>query len=181
MFLDTNAINKQICLYPQKILTNHMEIKIRNVQENDLKTICNFPQDEQELYFMFPKADYPLTVEQFENAIKNRFDATVILLNNEIAGFANFYEVKENHYCSIGNVIVSPHFRNHGIASSLITTMEHIGKEKYNISELHLSCFDTNTKGLLLYTKLGYKPYEIEKWINNANQVSALIKLKKLL
>ena len=62
MFLDTNAINKQICLYPQKILINHMEIKIRNVQENDLKTICNFPQDEQELYFMFPKADYPLTV-----------------------------------------------------------------------------------------------------------------------
>ncbi|WP_455639269.1 GNAT family N-acetyltransferase [Parabacteroides sp.] len=158
-----------------------MEIMIRNVEENDLKTICNFPRDEQELYFMFPRANYPLTVEQLEYAIKMRFDASVILLDNEIAGFANFYEVKENHHCSIGNVIVNPHFRNHGVATSLVTSMENIGKEKYNISEIHLSCFDTNTKGLLLYTKLGYKPYEIEKWINKADQVSALIKLKKLL
>lgn len=156
-----------------------MDIKIRNVEENDLKEICNFPQNEQELYFMFPKADYPLTVDQLDDAIKARFDATVILLDNQIAGFANFYEVEENHHCSIGNVIINPHFRNHGVATSLVTAMENIGKEKYHISEIHLSCFDTNTKGLLLYTKLGYKPYEIEKWISKTNQISALIKLKK--
>lgn len=53
--------------------------------------------------------------------------------------------------------------------------MEDIGKKKYNVSELHLSCFDANTSGLLLYTKLGYKPYEIEKYINKENEVSALI------
>ena len=59
--------------------------------------------------------------------------------------------------------------------------MEDIGKKKYNVSELHLSCFDANTSGLLLYTKLGYKPYEIEKYINKENEVSALIELKKVL
>ena len=53
--------------------------------------------------------------------------------------------------------------------------------KKYNVSELHLSCFDANTSGLLLYTKLGYKPYEIEKYINKENEVSALIELKKVL
>ena len=46
-----------------------MDIKIRNVEENDLKEICNFPQNEQELYFMFPKADYPLTVDQLDNIV----------------------------------------------------------------------------------------------------------------
>lgn len=157
------------------------EFTTRNVEENDLKTICSFPQDEQELYFMFPKANYPLTIEQLRNAIKTRFNSTVILLDNNIAGFANFYEIKVNQYCSIGNVITNPCFRNHGVATSLVTTMKNIGKEKYNISEIHLSCFETNTNGLLLYTKLGYKPYEIEKYINKANKISALIKLKKLL
>lgn len=34
-------------------------------------------------------------------------------------------------------------------------------------------------KLLFLYTKLGYIPYEIEKYINN-NQQTALIKLKKI-
>ena len=93
----------------------------------------------------------------------------------------NFYEVRESQYCAIGNVIVSPCFRNRGVGTFLINAMEDIGKKKYNVSELHLSCFDANTSGLLLYTKLGYKPYEIEKYINKENEVSALIELKKVL
>jgi hypothetical protein len=57
--------------------------------------------------------------------------------------------------------------------------MENIGRLKYNIQETHLSCFNTNTLGLLLYNKLGYLPYGIEKRTNKRNEISALIKLKK--
>ena len=153
----------------------------RTVEVSDLKRICQFPKDEEELFFMFPKAEYPLTERQLEFAINSRFDSTVILFNNIIVGFANFYEVRESQYCAIGNVIVSPCFRNRGVGTFLINAMEDIGKKKYNVSELHLSCFDANTSGLLLYTKLGYKPYEIEKYINKENEVSALIELKKVL
>ncbi len=113
---------------------------------------------------MFPKADFPLTINQLKNTIKDRFDSTVVLFNNEVVGFANFYEVRESQYCAIGNVIVSPCFRNRGVGTFLINAMEDIGKKK-----------------LLLYTKLGYKPYEIEKYINKENEVSALIELKKVL
>ena len=130
---------------------------------------------------MFPKADFPLTINQLKNTIKDRFDSTVVLFNNEVVGFANFFEVRESQYCAIGNVIVSPCFRNRGVGTFLINAMEDNGKKKYNVSELHLSCFDANTSGLLLYTKLGYKPYEIEKYINKENEVSALIELKKVL
>ena len=153
----------------------------RTVEVSDLKRICQLPKDEEELFFMFPKADFPLTIDQLKNTIKDRFDSTVVLFNNEVVGFANFYEVRESQYCAIGNVIVSPCFRNRGVGTFLINAMEDIGKKKYNVSELHLSCFDANTSGLLLYTKLGYKPYEIEKYINKENEVSALIELKKVL
>ncbi len=103
----------------------------------------------------------------------------MILLNDDIAGFANFYEVEVNHYCSIGNVIENASYRNMGVGKYLIQTMERTAAEKYNVSELHLSCFNTNTKGILLYSKLGYIPYEFEKWLSPQNESLALIKMKK--
>lgn len=148
---------------------------------SDLEIIYKLPENEQELFFMCPKANYPLTKDQFENIVKDRFDSTVVLLDNEIVGFANFYDVKKGQYCAIGNVIVSSRFRRSGIGTYLITVMENIGKQKYNVSEIHLSCFNENTDGLLLYTKLGYIPYEIEKWIKKDDTPSALIEMKRIL
>lgn len=155
------------------------KIVYRDLITSDIETICKFPQNAQELFFMCPKADYPLTKEQLEYILKDRFDPTVFLSGNEIIGFANFYEVKRSEYCSIGNVIVNPDFRSRGVGTSLIEIMENIGRQKYNIQETHLSCFNTNTFGLLLYNKLGYLPYGIEKRTNKRNEISALIKLKK--
>lgn len=151
----------------------------RELLPSDLETVCKLPQNEQELFFMCPKADYPLTTEQLKDIIKDRFESTVVLLDNEIVGFANFYEAKEKQYCAIGNVIVSSHFRKCGIGTFLLAVMENIGRQKYSVSEMHLSCFNQNLNGLLLYTKLGYIPYKIEKHINKEQEISALIMLKK--
>lgn len=157
--------------------TNYLSY--RTVEISDLKVISQLPKNEEELFFMFPKAEYPLTESQLESAINSRFDSTVVLFNNAIVGFANFYEVKKNKYSSIGNVVVDANYRNLGIGKYLIQTMEQISIEKYSVSELHLSCFNTNTKGILLYSKLGYVPYETEKWLNPQNESLALIKMKK--
>lgn len=154
-------------------------LSYRPVKHRDFELICNLPQNAEELFFMFPRAQFPLTVEQLETAVKNRFDSTVILLNKEVVGFANFYEVKEDKHCCIGNVVVSSGYRNQGIGKFLIETMEHIAIEQHNASELHLSCFNTNTKGILLYTKLGYIPYEVERRKIFDNESLALIKMKK--
>lgn len=151
----------------------------RSVEIPDLEIICKLPQNEEELFFMFPKADYPLSVEQLQTVVENRSDSTVILLDNKIVGFANFYEVKKNNYCSIGNVIISSDFRNKGIGKYLIETVESIALEKYNIREMHISCFNMNTKGILLYSKLGYLPYEIEKRLDKEESKVALMKMKK--
>lgn len=154
------------------------KLSFRPVLNKDLEYLCQLPQSKEELFFMFPKADYPLSVEQLRTAIESRFNSTVILLDNKIVGFANFYEVKENEYCSIGNVIVSTNFRNKGIASFLIRTMESIALQKYNSREIRISCFNTNTKALLLYSKLGYTPYYIEERLDKNDNKIALIKMK---
>lgn len=157
------------------------DLLYREATKNDFEELCHFPQNAEELFFMFPKAEYPLTPNQLNLVVENRFDSTVIMQNDKIIGFANFYEVIKDNYCSIGNVIVKPEYRGTGIGEYLILTMERIGVKKYNISETHLSCFNTNTVGILLYSKLGYKPYEIEKRTNEKNQSFALIKMKKIL
>ena len=33
----------------------------RTVEVSNLKKLCQLPKDEEELFFMFPKAEYPLT------------------------------------------------------------------------------------------------------------------------
>ena len=85
-----------------------------------------------------------LSVEQLQTVVENRSDSTVILLDKEIVGFANFCEVKTNESCSIGNVIVSSNFRNKGIGKYLMVIMESIALERYNVKEIHISCFNTN-------------------------------------
>lgn len=91
------------------------KLSYRPFETIDIEEICKLPQSEEELFFMFPKAEYPLTTKQLGVAVNNRSDSTVIFLDEEIVGFANFYEVKENEYCSIGNVIIDSHFRRRGI------------------------------------------------------------------
>lgn len=151
----------------------------RPICEVDFEAVCKMPQGIDELFFMFPRASYPLTVEQLEAAIMKRWDSTVVVLQNEIVGFANFYELEVNSYCSIGNVIVDSQYRNRGIGKYLIETMEKIAKEKYNVIDVHLSCFNQNTKGILLYSKLGYQPYGVESLEGKEGEQHALIKMRK--
>lgn len=156
-----------------------MYLSYRILQNEDLEGVCKLPLNSEELFFMFPKAEYPLTVTQLKETLKSRFDPTVIVCNEEIVGFANFYEVEENYYCSIGNVIIKSTHRHKGIGQYLISTMENIALQKYKVSEYRLSCFNTNTNGILLYSKLGYKPFDVEKRENKNGQILALIKMKR--
>ena len=57
--------------------------------------------------------------------------------------------------------------------------MECIALQKYSVKEVHISCFNSNITGLLLYNKLGFVPYEIEKRFDRKSFPIALIKMKK--
>ncbi|MGM1045860.1 MAG: GNAT family N-acetyltransferase [Bacillota bacterium] len=150
----------------------------RGVLRNDFEIIASFPQDENELFHMFPNAIYPLTPIQIEEGAKNRLKPTVVLLNQEIVAYANLY-AHDGDSCWIGNVIVSPSYRGKGVAQHLIGVMEDIAMKELNVKNLKLSCHNTNIRGIFFYTKLGYKPYEISKIKKSTGEIIAGIRMIK--
>lgn len=151
----------------------------RPAVEEDLESIRLFPLNAEEAFFMFPKATYPLSREELTEAMHRRWDATVAERGGEMAGYANFYEVRDGSYCSMGNVVVSPSFRRRGVASFLIKEMAKIAHERHGATELRLSCFCENRAGLLLYLRLGFAPYAMEKRVKRDGSETVLIEMRK--
>jgi len=63
----------------------------RPVEERDIRIVCGFPQNEDELFSLFPKAAFPLALPQLQEAIAQRSDSTVVELRGAVVAFANFY------------------------------------------------------------------------------------------
>ena len=137
-------------------------LRHRPFSTSDLQTICSFPRGETELFYFYPKAVYPLTPEQLQDAIDRRSDSTVIEKEGAVVGFANFIRWN-NGICHIGNVVVAPSSRGEGVARYLIKTMITLARERHSASAVRVSCFANNTAGLLLYKKLEFTPYDIEE------------------
>jgi ribosomal protein S18 acetylase RimI-like enzyme len=155
-----------------------MSLSHRPVAEKDIQLICGFPQNEDELFFLFPKAEFPLTPSQLQVAIAQRSDSTVVELDGEVVAFANFYRWESSGICSIGNVIVSPATRGRGVGSYLIKQMTVLAFSKHLATEVTVSCFNQNVAGLLLYPKLGFQPYAIEERKNRKGNQVALIHMR---
>jgi ribosomal protein S18 acetylase RimI-like enzyme len=144
----------------------------------DLEIIAAFPQNEEELFYMFPSATYPLTVDQLETGAKKRLQPTVVLHNERVIAYANFYD-NEGDYCWLGNVIVSPNYRSKGAAQYLLETMTSKAKNELKVKVLRLSCHNTNTRGVFFYTKLGFKPFAISKIVKPSGDLIAGIRMEK--
>jgi len=138
----------------------------RQATLEDLSQICTFPQNPTELYFMYPKANFPLTFEQLKHNFDNRSNCTIFLSNETVVAFANMYDIEPGKQCFLGNVIINPAFRGQGVGEYLLETMSEIAVQKHQANELHLTCFNTNTPGLLLYLKSGFTPYAMEKRVD---------------
>ena len=126
---------------------------------------------------MFPKAAYPLSPAQLQEAIDQRHDSTVALVNGQPAGFANFYICEPGLRCAIGNLIVSADQRQQGVGRGLIKEMLHQGFGVHAVKTVEISCFNHNTAGLLLYPKLGFQPISIEERVDWTGAKAALIHL----
>ena len=155
-----------------------MSLTHRPVAENDIQLICSFPQSEDELFFLFPKATFPLAPSQLQDAIAQRSDSTVVELGGEVVAFANFYRWETGGCCSIGNVVVSPAGRGRGVGRYLIEQMIHLAFSKHQATEVTVSCFNQNVAGLLLYPQLGFRPYAIEERKNKKGIRVALIHMR---
>ncbi len=150
----------------------------REVCPEDVSRICSFPQTAEELYFLFPKATHPLTPEQLRRAMEQRFDSTVVLLNHQVCGFANFYVRDVSGTCAIGNVVVAPEARAKGVGKYLIDTMIRKALLERRAEEVRISCFNGNVAGLLLYAKLGFTPFAVEQRLDQQGSRVALIHMR---
>jgi len=135
-----------------------MILQHRQVKADDIKTICSFPLNARELFYMFPKAQYPLTEAQLSKVIAQRFDSTVVETENSVVGFANVYRAERGGVCCIGNVIVAQEARGKGEATYKVETIIALAFDRYDATEVQISCFNQNTAGLLLYPKLASCP-----------------------
>jgi len=153
----------------------------RPARTTDLPLIATFPQNAEELFFLFPRAVFPLTAEQLASELLHRSDATVVEWKGLVTGFANFYRWG-SACCAIGNVVVAPYARGHGIGGYLIRAMIDLARSKYSTNEIQCSCFNHNTDALLFYAKLGFSPFGIEarqqKTGNGAENTVALIHMR---
>jgi ribosomal protein S18 acetylase RimI-like enzyme len=155
-----------------------MSLTHRHVTEKDIQLICGFPQSEDELFFLFPKAIFPLNPSQLQGVIARRSDSTVVEFDGEVVAFANFYRWEAGGRCSIGNVIVSPAVRGRGVGRYLVERMIVLAFSKYRAAEVTVSCFNQNVAGLLLYPKLGFQPYAVEERKDGKGNRVALIHMR---
>lgn len=134
----------------------------RPLQDKDLPLICGFPQTPEELFYMSPTAKYPLTSEHIMDKLQDRFQPTVIVerATDQAVAYANLYDVKDETGW-LGNVIVAPLHRGRGAAQALLQAMMVQARTIYGLRQLHLSCHNTNSRGLAFYYRLGFVPYDV--------------------
>lgn len=135
----------------------------RTLIDADIPCICGFPQDRLELYYLFPRASWPLTPEQVRESLATRRDPTVVLRGDEVVGYANFATFEEGRSASVGNVSVAPAARGTGVAKCIMDAMMERAFAHHGLPELLLRCFNTNTPALALYGGLGFVPVAIEE------------------
>lgn len=155
-----------------------MNLSHRPARTADIPAICCFPQGPDELFYMFPRATYPLTPAQLSEAIAQRSCSTVVEGDGVVLGFANFHKAECDGVCALGNVVVAPAARGRGVARYLVQAMIELAREEFAAREIWVSCFNHNTAGLLLYPQLGFAPFAIEERQAPDGSRVALVQMK---
>ncbi|MEO0394622.1 MAG: GNAT family N-acetyltransferase [Cyanobacteria bacterium P01_A01_bin.137] len=152
-------------------------MKLLPATEQHYVAIGNLVTSPEELYLVCPSGNYPWDVEQLRAIAAERHSLTVGIVDDEIVAFANFYDLVPQTSAFIGNVIVAQSYRGRGLGKVLIQQMVETCQNEYQAVP-HISVFNDNTRALLLYSDLGFRPYAVAQKLNlNGNRV-ALIHMK---
>lgn len=146
----------------------------RPLRPEDAALISSFPRTAEELYFMFPKATWPLTAGAVLEAAAQRHDATTVEWEGRVVAYANLVRIEPHHFAAIGNVVVAAEARGKGAGRFLIEAMVVKGFA-HGVREVRVSCHGANAAGLLMYAALGFEPYGIEKVEDWMGRRAALI------
>ncbi len=140
----------------------------------DLPVVCSWVDDADTLFYLHPRAQFPLTVAQLAEAFAARELNTVLLADGAPVAFANCYRHTPGECAMIGNVIVAPAWRGRGAARALLAAMAQQAIAHWQVRELGVSCFNGNVAGLLCYPALGFVPHAVEARQRDGQPVALL-------
>ena len=156
-------------------------LSYRNLLEQDVEHICAFPQNEVESFYAAPKIRYPWTPDQMMNVAAQRRSLTVIAdAEDRPIAYSNLYDFElETGCCWLGNVLVSPAHRGQAVAPYLVEVMMNRARDEHGCTRMKLYCHNTNTRALLLYSKLGFRPCGSKVVLNHEGQRVVAIEMEK--
>jgi ribosomal protein S18 acetylase RimI-like enzyme len=140
--------------------------------------ISRLPSSAEELKLLYSGKGFPWTIEQIQELYEQRSDFTGVLVDGTLAAFANLYNVNPGHSAFLGNIIVADAFKGRGIGRLLTEYMTELVKVKYD-AEPHLTVYGFNARALLLYARMGYKPYDVAERRNLKDEVVAVVHMRQ--
>lgn len=152
----------------------------REWRQSDTPYLLNLIDTEEEAYHVLPSANYPLKKDNLNNILKIRDSVIVSEINKTVMGLASVYGVNEGT-AFLGSVVISKNYRGQNYGQKLINYVINNSTIKFNLKEIHVSCFSDNIFGLLFYSKLGFVPYGLKEKIDKYNKKHILIHLKRIL
>ena len=138
-----------------------MTVTLRRAAPGDFQAFCDLIPSADELFLVYPKGQYPFTVDQVADLLERRMEPTVLVREGAVIGFAGFYRYLEARSVFIGNLVIDPLSRGRGYARKIILHLLDLAFEKYDLPKVRISVFSHNSAALLLYASLGFKPYAI--------------------
>ena len=150
----------------------------RDTLLEDLPSICLLPQNEEELFYMFPSATFPLQVKQMKEIYQKREGHTTFLYDNEIIGYANLYRLEDDDTPYIGHLILSKNYRGKGFGKEIIRIMIRKAYLLYKSDKIKIAVINENTHAFLLYTKLGFYPFKASLRFDKKREQKVLISMQ---
>ena len=150
-------------------------IEIRAATTDDLLPISRIIPNQYELFRVYPKGQYPFTLQQVEQLYDERFEFTVVCDEDNIIGFANLYDREQDQYAYIGNVFIRPDCRGKGLGKLVLQYMIQAVFEKYHFAEARLSVFADNQPAINLYRQYGFKEFSQEQRTDPNNDKKILL------
>jgi len=163
---------------PVEAVASDMTVSFRNVVTEDYSAICRLVRNEEELFLVYAQGRFPLTVDQVDTLVSKRMQPTVMLVNDRVAGFGNFYGYRAGRSVVIGNVVVDAVLRGRGLGKRLVTHLIDLAFDEYDLPRVRIHVYNRNLGGLLLYVALGFRPYAMKVKKDHAGNPVVLFTLR---
>lgn len=144
----------------------------------DYPAIRDLIRSEQELFLVYPEGSYPMTVEQVAKLVRKREAPTVLVGKGKVIGFACFYGYRAGKSVYVGNLVIDSRNRGRGLGRKITVHMINKAFDDYELPEVRIAVFSTNTRALLLYSGLGFRPYRIAERADLHGNPAALIHMR---